>query len=155
MAFKQGFRWKPADVAMLPVPIDSPPVSAWSKSPPIYPSSDTCNTIPVGHENLGLTLPGPHRQDYPDMDTIPAIPWSTGPVPTNIPEAPSSQTRPSTRSKSRGRPSKSTSSTERSNTTSTVTPADASPSVPPLTMAPVTPQGVPGSSRIGLDMVSF
>ena len=106
-------------------------------------------------------MPGPLGQSYPPLDSVPAIPWSTGPVPAlstlDTPTVTPSRAQKSTRSKSRGR-SDVTKSSKTSKTTSSTAPQATTRTAPPtprLVMDPVTPHGVPGSSRVGLDLVSY
>ena len=160
MAYKQGFRWKPADFAIAPTPPNTTPVSVWANPPPVYPIIPADSIIPTGN---GL---GPDHE----AGKSPA-PFALGPVPplqTTLPNpkrrfsqrritygeeyhlskagtskaSPTQTARP--RSKSRSRPSR-----------AVVPSIPPVPATPTLVLAPVNVKGVPGTTIIGVDTVSL
>ena len=160
MAYKQGFRWKPADFAIAPTPQNTTPASVWANPPPVYPIIPADSIVPTGN---GL---GPEHE----AGTTPA-PFALGPVPPLQSSLPNPRRRfsqrritygeeyhlkkagtsstPSTqatrsRSKSRSRPSQ-----------AVVPSAPPVPATPTLVLAPVTVRGVPGTTIIGVDTVSL
>ena len=141
MAYKQGFRWKPAGYAIAPPPTDAAPVSVWANPKPVFPIIPVDSIIPTGN-GLGSTW----------LTGTTASPFALGPVPplqSHIPNPKHRYSKGARPSRSKSRPARSTPST-----TSTTTVAPAGPSVPALVLAPVTVRGVPGSTIVGIDTVS-
>ena len=160
MAYKQGFRWKPAEFAVPPTPQDTTPVSVWANPPPVYPIIPADSIIPTGN---GL---GPEHK----AGSSPS-PFALGPVPPLQPTLPNPRRRFSQPRKTYGKeyhltkagssqepPTQTTRarSKSRPRPTSTVATTSASvPAPPSIVLAPVTVQGVPGSTIVGIDTVSL
>ena len=160
LAFKQGFRWQPATFPVSPTPLDTPPVSVWANPKPVFPIT-TANEAPTGgnYEALGWTLPGPLGHSYTPVDETTPLPWTTAPVPSL---ELSKTKRPSTRSRAKATSSVSSKPKPTAPPQAVAPPrAVARRAAPPrapfprITVAPVVPTGVPGSSHRGTDMVSL
>ena len=169
LVYKLGFRWRPVDFPVESTPLNAPPPCHFSpfRTRPYFDSSPALNVIPTLLDQL------------PTVDaSTPPLPWGTAPVPRLQPlppppvyvDQPKSGRSMSTRGRTR---SKTRATVPTATTTTTTTPP--TPPVPqpgpsksstrpspkpiarprPIALAPVTVQGVPGSSHRGVDLVSF
>ena len=166
-SFKAGFRWREIDFPVPPT-LDAPPgfqLSSFYGERPIYQPNTDPQTIPTGGN-----LP---EWQITDAQRTAAIPWGTAPVPELQPIPPrgirtrsKSTARAKPRSQSRARPTAPIAGPSRTDQPGPSRPLQPvvrrEPSKPVprsnqpprrIVIRPFTPSGVPGSTRVGANMV--